>query len=345
MARIGIDAIQASPAGKGHARSERMLARELARLGRHEIVAFVRPEGQGVVGDAKPGLIREPSFLLWQQWGMPRAARRLGLDAVVTLTDRLPLWGDARYVVWLFELPTHRMAQARGVWQRGSDFFTAALWKPSLRRAARVVAGSEATRRELEEALPELSGRVPVIYPGLSEGFSPGEPAAERYVFHLGSTDPRDNTQTVVEAFRLARARLPEPVRLVIGGDLGERRFDGVELTGRLTDEELAAHYRAAAAYLDATLYEGFGYQPLEALASGVPVVASKASSIPEVVGEAGLLCDPRSPEALADALARVLGEPELAADLRRKGPQQAAKFTWERTAGEFAELLDEVVA
>jgi glycosyltransferase involved in cell wall biosynthesis len=322
-----------------------MLARELARLGRHEIVAFVRPEGREVVGDAKAELIREPSFLLWQQWGMPRAARRLRLDAVVTLTDRLPLWGGAPYVVWLFELPTHRMAQARGVWQRGSDLFTAALWKPSLRRAARVVAGSEATRRELEAAVPEVAGRVRVIYPGLAEGFFPGEPATERYVFHLGSSDPRDNTDTAVEAFRLARARLADPVRFVIGGDLGGRHFDGVELTGRLTDDELAARYRGAAAYLDATLYEGFGYQPLEALASGVPVVASNASSIPEVVGEAGLLCDPRSPQALADALVRVLGEPELAADLRRKAPEQAAKFTWEQTAREFADLLDEVVA
>ena len=344
MARVGIDAIQASPAGKGLALSERKLVQELARLGRHEIVAFVREEGRGVVGDAAAEPIREPLFLLWQQWGMPLAARRLGLDAVVTLTDRLPLWGRVPFVVWLFEVPTRRMAEARGLWQRGSDVFTAALWKPSLRRAKRVVAGSEATRREIEEAVPELRGAVRVIYPGLGDGFRPGEPDPDRYVFHLGSTDPRDNTDTVLEAFRLARERLAAPVRLVVGGNLGGRTFERVETTGWLGDEELAARYRGAAAYVDASLYEGFGYQPLEALASGTPVVASNASSIPEVVGDAGLLCDPRSPRALAEALVRVLSEPELAAGLRRKGPEQAARFTWERTARKFADLLDEVV-
>ena len=307
-------------------------------LGRYEVVPFVRQEGAGLVPE--PQLIGERLFLVWQQWGMPRAARRLGLDAVVTLTDRLPVWdGRTPYVVWLFELPTHRMAQGGGAWQRGSDLFTAALWKRSLRHAARVVAGSEATAREVEEAVPELRGRVRAIYPGVEPGFAPG-PAArgERYVFHLGSADPRDNLGVVREAFRLAQARLREPVRLVVGG-----RVEGG--LGYLGDDELLRRYRGAAAYLDATLYEGFGYQPLEAMACGAPVVASSASSIPEVVGDAGLLADPRSPEALADALVRVLEEPGLADDLRRRGLERAQKFTWDRTAREFAEVLDEVLA
>lgn len=348
MARIGIDARHVSPAGKGHARSQRRLIESLAALETgHELVAFVRGEeaagllrGSGV----RVEQIREPLFLLWEQVGMPRAARRLRLDALVTLGDRLPLVRGARFVVWIFELPTHRMATTRGLWHRGSDVLTAALWRPSLRRAARVVAGSRATGREVEEAIPALRGRVPVIYPGLGGGFSPGPAATERYVFHLGSTDPRDNTETVVEAFRRARSRLREPVRLVIGGELGGRTFEDAEATGRLSDEDLASRYRGAAAYVDATLYEGFGYQPLEAMASGTPVVASSASSIPEVVGDAGLLCDPRSADELAAALVRVLEEPGLAAAMREKGLAQAATFTWERTAREFASLLDEVV-
>jgi len=160
-------------------------------------------------------------------------------------------------------------------------------------------------------------------------------------VFHLGSTDPRDNTETVVEAFRRAGV----DALLVIGGDLGGRIFDGAEKTGRLSDEDLAARYRGAAAYLDATLYEGFGYQPLEAMASGAPVIASNASSIPEVVGDAGLLCDPRSADELAAALVRVFEEPGLAESMRAKGVARAAEFSWERTAREFAGLIDEVLA
>jgi glycosyltransferase involved in cell wall biosynthesis len=133
-------------------------------------------------------------------------------------------------------------------------------------------------------------------------------------------------------------------VRLVVAGNVG-RRLDGVEQPGYLGDEELRDWYADAAAYVDATLYEGFGYQPLEAMACGTPVVASNASSIREVVGDAGFLCDPHSPDELANALARVLEEPGLADELRDRGRTRAAEFTWERTAREFADLLDEVVA
>ena len=228
---------------------------------------------------------------------------------------------------------------------------TRALWRRSLRRAAGVATGSEATATELVAAVPELEGRVRAIHPGLnplfrrdtSRGQSPGHGSRGRYVFHLGSSDPRDNTETVVRAFGLARERLRGPVRLVVGGDLGGRRLEGAELTGRVSDEELVELYLAAAAYLDASLFEGFGYQALEAMACGAPFVGSNATSIPEVVGDAGLLGHPRDAGALADALVRVLEDPALADELRRRGLERAAIFTWDRTAEAFERLLAEV--
>jgi glycosyltransferase involved in cell wall biosynthesis len=105
------------------------------------------------------------------------------------------------------------------------------------------------------------------------------------------------------------------------------------------------ALYRGAAAFLDTSLYEGFGYQVLEAMASGTPVVASDTTSIPEVVGDAALLCPPRDADAFADALRRVLDDGELAARLRAKGLARAADFTWERTARELADAVDEALA
>jgi len=364
VARVGIDAVQVAPAGKGLARSQRRLIESLAALETgHELVAFVRGEEAAALirpTGVRVERARERLLLAWQQWGMPRAAARLHLDAVVTMTDRLPLWGGTRYVVWLFELPTHRIEESRRAaasrYQRASDLLTTALWKPSLRRAARVVAGSQATAREIEAAVPELRGRVPVVYPGLDVGFGqvpvPGTgtwppQTGDRYVFNLASPDPRDNTETVVRAFEAARAAVGGDLELVVAGNVGSRCLapGHVRLVGYVSDEELRRLYAGAAAYLDATLYEGFGYQPLEAMACGAPVVASSASSIPEVVGDAGLLCDPRSTEQLAAALLRVLEEPGLADDLRRRGFERARRFTWERTAREFAGILDEVVA
>jgi glycosyltransferase involved in cell wall biosynthesis len=338
--RLGLDATAVSPAGKGISRVQRSLAETLARRGAVDLVALVRP---GVELAAPTETVRARPAVLWEQVGLARAGRRF--DVVLTPTERLPLVPGGRFVVWLFETPERRMAQTRGAYRRGSDFVTRALWRRSLRRAAAIATGSQATARELETVVPELRGRVRTVYPGLDERFGPGAGAeGARYVFHLGSDDPRDNTETVVRAVVLARERLREPVRLVVGGNLG-RRLDGAELTGRVSDDELVRLYRGAAAYVDASLFEGFGYQALEAMACGAPFVGSSATSIPEVVGEAGLLCDPRDPEALAAALVRVLEEPGLAEELRRRGLERAAEFTWDRTAEAFERLLAEVAA
>jgi glycosyltransferase involved in cell wall biosynthesis len=144
-------------------------------------------------------------------------------------------------------------------------------------------------------------------------------------------------------------------MRLVVGGGVGERRAaleaEGARLgvdvlfTGRLTDDELLARYRGAVAYVDASLYEGFGYQVLEAMACGAPVVASSLTSIPEIVGDAGLLADPRSPSAIAEALARVLSNVDLATQLRERGLHQVRRFSWDATAEGLASAIEEATA
>jgi glycosyltransferase involved in cell wall biosynthesis len=133
-------------------------------------------------------------------------------------------------------------------------------------------------------------------------------------------------------------------MRLVVGG-AAPRGDARAEYTGRVSDDELVRLYRGASAYVDASLFEGFGYQALEAMACGAPVVGSDATSVPEVVGDAGLLVDPRNPEALAEALVRVLSDAALAEELRRRGLERAREFTWERTADAFAELFEELGA
>jgi glycosyltransferase involved in cell wall biosynthesis len=337
MARLAVDATAVAPGAKGIGRVARGTVEALARGGA-DVVALVR---DGTILEAPTRPVRARPAVLWEQVGLRRAARANG--AVLTFTERLPLGARGRFIVWLYETPARRIAQNRGAgaYQRASDLVTLALWKRSLRRAAVVVAGSHATARELEQELQGL--RVRVIYPGLDPLFSPGRGAGgPPYVFHLGSSDLRDNTETVLRAVEHVRKR--RPIRIVVGG--AAPRFadrTDVEYTGRVSDAELVRLYRGAAAYLDASLFEGFGYQALEAMACGAPFVGSNATSIPEVVGDAGILVDPRDPAALADALVRVLEEPGLAEELRRRGLERAREFTWEKTAAAFAELFEEL--
>ena len=328
---IAIDGTSISARGKGLSRVQRETVRALAALRRHELIAYVAEDIELEVPQVR---VRRRPAVVWEHVGLRRAANRA--QAVLTWTDRLPLGGGGRFVVWLFELPTRRMALNRergaGPYQRASDVLTERLWRRSMRRAARVLASSETTAAQLHAELPEL-GEVEVLHPGIDERFAPGPGREGRYVFHLASKDPRDNTATVVEAVRLANERLREPVRLVIAG----------AGTARVSDDELLELYRGATAYLDASLFEGFGYQPLEAMACGAPVVGSIASR--EVVGEAGLLFEPRDPQAQANALVRLLEEPGLADELRGRGLRRAQEFSWERTAERLADVLDEVVS
>jgi len=334
--RLAVDATAVSPAAKGIGRVARGTVEALAARGA-DVVALVQP---GITVAAPSEVVHARPAVVWEQSGLRRAAAAHG--TVLTFTERLPIGSRGRFVVWLYELPSRRIEQNRGagLYQRGSDLITQALWKRSLRRAWRVAAGSEATARELRAALPGTD--VQVVYPGLDERFSPGEGrGGDRYVLHLGSGDPRDNTATIVRAFAAARDQASRPLRLLVAGGASGPGGDGVEFLGRVSDEELVALYRGAAAYADATLYEGFGYQPLEAMACGSPVVASNATSGPEVVGDAALLVDPLDADALAAALLRVLEEPELAEDLRRKGFERAGAFTWERTADALLDLIE----
>jgi glycosyltransferase involved in cell wall biosynthesis len=359
VARIGIDATSVASAGKGIARVQRHSVESLAALGLpHDLVVFYRDPGAVDVLPKGVELVRVPvgKTIVWEQLGLARAVGERRLDALLTWTERLPLRGDGRYVVWLFESPSHRIAQNRlggaGAYQRAADLLTAAMWKRSLRRATAVVSGSAATADDLRREVPEL-GEVTPVYPGLTPGFSPGgSTEGGRYLFHLSSSDPRDNTESVLAAYAAARGRLKDPPELVVAGGLGGREATlrgqagaGVGFLGRVSDERLVELYRGALAYVDATLYEGFGYQILEAMACGAPVVASDASSIPEVAGDAALLCDPRDPAGLAEALVRVLTEPGLADELRTRGLRQAAGFTWERTAAQLAAVIDSVLA
>lgn len=232
----------------------------------------------------------------------------------------------------------------------------------AVRRAQWILADSENTRQDLIELLAVKPERVSVLYPGVEPRFRPVQDALEldrvrvryglphRFILGVGTLQPRKNFDGLIRAFaHLLAARGHDPefddVYLVIAGDKGWMYEDvlalpqrlgvgeRVRFTGFIEDADLPALYTLAKVLAFPSWYEGFGLPVLEAMACGTPVVAADNSSLPEVVGEGGLLVDAADLQAWAEVLARLLTDKDLRARLRAASREQAQHFTWAESA------------
>jgi len=233
----------------------------------------------------------------------------------------------------------------------------------SVRAARRVIAVSGATRDDLVTMLKMPQDKITVVHHGVRPADARLPDAAVRamldrlgiarpYVLFLGTVQPRKNLGRLIRAFRqVVDAGLPHT--LVIAGRMGwlaepiraevtaRGLTDRVHFAGYVADGDLPALYTGADAFAFPSLYEGFGMPALEALSYGVPVVASKTTSLPEIVGDAGLLVDPEDEAAMGAALVRILTDNDLRARLSLAGPEQAARFSWGRCARETLAVLE----
>jgi glycosyltransferase involved in cell wall biosynthesis len=234
------------------------------------------------------------------------------------------------------------------------------------RRATRILTVSESSKNDIIRFFGTDPAKIDVIYNAYDERFGI-EPAEEQmvrvreryqlqdeFVLYAGNVKPHKNLERVIEAFHLVRQRGLDHLKLVmIGDDISQyaslRRavhqhqlHKYVRFLGYLPEETLAVMYRLAAVFVFPSLYEGFGLPPLEAMASGTPVVTSNVSSLPEVAGDAAVLVDPYSPDGIADGIYRVLTDNALAQSLREKGLRRAKQFSWETSVRRVREIYDQ---
>jgi glycosyltransferase involved in cell wall biosynthesis len=251
----------------------------------------------------------------------------------------------------------------------------------SARRATHIVADSNATAHDLTELYGIPPEKITTIYSGASERFSPysGSFFEERrrgsilrrykigdapFVLTVGTMQKRKNHLRLVQAFAKVIAQHPSPsslnpplpTQLVIAGGkgwlydevLGEVKTlgleDRVKFIGYVEDSDLPHLYRAARVFAFPSIYEGFGIPPLEAMACGVPVVTSNASSLPEVVGDAGLQVDPFDVDALAHALDTALHDEGWRAQAIERGLWRAQQFTWHIAAEQLVAIYDRLL-
>jgi len=296
--------------------------------------------------------------LYFEQIAFPRACRRLEVDVAHVPYWASPLAPSVPTVVTIHDIIPLVLRE-----YRGGPLVRAytAMVATAARSAALVLTDSEASRRDILAHLDLPPGRVRVIYLAADPRFRP-DPAPddaavraryglpERYVLYLGGFDVRKNVAAALATYRWAGPVIGEECPLVVAGRLPERdtpfapdprrqarslglRSEWVRFIGWVAEEDKPALYRGAVAFLFPSRYEGFGLPPLEALACGTPVVGSDAASLPEVVGDAGVLVDPDDAEGMAGAVIQLAEDPAFHAELRRRALAQAAHFSWERTA------------
>ena len=289
--------------------------------------------------------------LLWEQTALPLAARgRL----VWNPSNTGPLWGPGPQILTLHDLAMIKGPDTLSVpgWTRFYNFLIPRV----LKRVAGVLTVSEYSRRDIIETFDFPEDRILATPLGVDHTrFRPaGDEAIDDlcrrlgltrgYVLSVGSGSARKNLRGLLAAWTAIQHRVDERIELVIAGDAAAygRAFDGSEipalpprtkLAGRIQDSDLPTLMSGAGAFAFPSFSEGFGLPPLEAMACGTPVVVSTATSLPEVVGDAGLLVDPHSTEAIGEALVSLLTDADLAARLSAAGLARAARFDWAETA------------
>ena len=307
---------------------------------------------------------RPPVRIAWEQAALPIELLRARADLLHALGFVSPFAWRGKSVVTVYDLSFLRYPE---VYNRANRVYLSTFTPPSLRRADRVITISEDARRDVIELCGVAPERVTPILLAADESFAPASPDAvaafraahglpDRFVLYMGTLQPRKNVELLVRAYAMLRAQGSDDHALVLAGPRGwqyEPIFDlirqlgiedSVKFPGFVPGHEQALWYSSATVFAFPSRYEGFGLPLLEAMACGTPVVSSNASSLPEVVGDAGLLVDPADAEGLCAALRHLLEDEARRTALAAAGRERAKLFSWRRMALETVQVYREVL-
>jgi len=244
-------------------------------------------------------------------------------------------------------------------------FQWAGSWAARVSKA--LITVSYEARRNIMNALRLAESKVRVVYEGIDDAFEKMRDKAflgsirqryglpERFLLSVSTLEPRKNIPSLIRAYHRIKRANDTKLGLVLTGRTGwksdflrdvlECDSDRIVVTGFVPQRDLVALYNLAEAFVLPSLYEGFGFPPLEAMACGCPVIVSNRGSLPEVVGDAALLIDPESEDSIVAAIRALESSPTLRADLARRGMEQVKQFSWKTAAAKTLELYQEVGA
>ena len=336
----------------------------------HEYYVFVKPGEDRCVESSRNVHIIElhcPSYPLWEQWALPRAARKYGVELLHCTSNTAPLRCSIPLVLTLHDIIflEPRDKQNHSLYQNLGWLYRRLVVPRILDKCRRIITVSNFEMENIIAKLQIPRQRMAMIYNGYNDWFRPTDDKedvykkyidAPGYFFFLGNTDPKKNTERTLVAYsryltrssvgrRLLMADLaPDYLNGIIERNHIENIRDHIVMPGYIVNSDLPYIYNNAFAFLYTSLRESFGIPLLEAMACGVPVITSNTSSMPEIGGQDAILVNPESSDEITAAMLRLETDEACYRQQREVGSERARLFSWRKTAEQLLKLYEEVL-
>ncbi len=371
--RIGIDATSLPPNQGGAAFYILNLIKALACIDKdNKYFIFIKDRDAFDISQSNVHFIECSSAnrvlrLIWEQTVLPWYARRYRLQVLHSPHYTKPLFlRDCSSVVTFHDMTFFIYPQKHIL---SKQIFFKNMIPLSARSADRLIADSYSTKRDMVKFNMASEDKIEVVHPSVDKSYRLIENEAliekirgkydtsSKFILYVGTIEPRKNIDGLIKAYHKAANSQGIEHRLVIAGGKGwdyERVFklvgdlkleERVVFTGYVPENDLPLLYNAAELFIYPSFYEGFGIPTLEAMSCGVPVISSNISSLPEVVGDGGILVDPYNIDELAEAIIKVITDEGLREELSQRGLNRARLFSWNRTAEDTLSIYREIVA
>jgi len=336
----------------------------------NEYYVFVKPgEDRCVESTGNVHIIELncPTYPLWEQWALPKAAKKYHVDLLHCTSNTAPIWCDIPLVLTLHDIIflEPRDKQNHSLYQNMGWFYRRLVVPRILDKCKRIITVSNFEKENIIKKLGIPKERMVMIYNGYNDWFKPQEDHESiykkyieeaGYFFFLGNTDPKKNTERTLVAYS-NYLKQSKTKRKLLMADLAKDYLNGIierngidnireniVMPGYIVNSDLPFIYNNAFAFLYTSLRESFGIPLLEGMACGVPVITSNTSSMPEIGGEDAILINPESSEEITQAMLRLENDEVFYQQQKAVGLERASHFSWRKTAEELLTLYEDVL-
>ena len=309
-----------------------------------------------------------PEFLTfwWDQVQLPYNLKKEKIDVFLTPYFKAPLFCSCKLVLIINDLIPLFSQKYKSLRNFINRVYFEGLMKAATLKADKIIAISNYTKKDILQKFRLPEWKIEVVYLNVDENYRPSKSnydqlkykygISKQFILYFGNFNPHKNVSFLLKAYSGLPRKIKNKFELVLGGKKDshcialEKRARQLEIennvifTGFIPEEDLPTIYSAASLFVFPSLYEGFGLPPLEAMACGTPVIVSNTTSLPEVVGDAGILVESNDTDKLSQAILSILFNTKLQVELRKKGLSRAKKFTLYRTSNDIFNLLEKVL-